>query len=235
MVDRIHAQVIFQGLSNLPQDRYINTFAFHKPAGGVTGADSSHIAELLTEFYATPVPGHADPIASYLSKAIIPEPDPVINIYDADATGSPIAVESILGFAPAGHVPSLPHEVALCLSFHGDVSALGEEGPVDPVTGKKTRPRARRRGRVFIGPLSSSALAAVNDVPGRPLPELVTMISLAANRMMIDSSGLAPGMKWAVHSRKTGEMHDVVGGFVDNEFDTQRRRGGVSTSRVLFP
>jgi hypothetical protein len=40
---------------------------------------------------------------------------------------------------------------------------------------------------------------------------------------------------WCVWSRSNHKVDPVIGGFVDNRFDTQRRRLETSTARVVFP
>jgi len=235
MTTRVHAQVIFQGRSNLPRDRYINTFSFSKDSGEFTGPDFSHISQALTRFYGSPPSGDGDAIGAYLSRAIMDEPDPVINFYDANAVGSPIGVGSILGYAPSGTAVSLPNEVALCLSFFADMTGAVEEGPVDISTGKKTRPKSRRRGRIYIGPLTASALiGSTSTNPGRPDPTFTDIVRDAASRLMHDPDGDRPGTTWCIHSRRDDVFRPVIGGFVDDEFDTQRRRQPVSTSRLTF-
>lgn len=122
-----------------------------------------------------------------------------------------------------------PPEVALCLSFRG-------------ATGSGLNAK-RRRGRVYIGPL---------QLPGTdvwsPANATVDLVANAATNLTIDTY-----CTWAIHSPST--FHDVpVGGkiedypdevpallddsfvpvaayWVDNEFDTQRRRGVPATYR----
>jgi hypothetical protein len=40
---------------------------------------------------------------------------------------------------------------------------------------------------------------------------------------------------WGVHSRKNNNINAVTNGWIDNEFDTQRRRRILATARTLWP
>lgn len=138
-------------------------------------------------------------------------------------TGSPILVENFsipVALASAG----LPSEVATVLSFH---AALGGA----PVEVGGTRPRSRRHGRVFLGPLN---IQCMNEEAGfgetRPRAAFRTVVADAAEAMIVGT-----GNDWSVWSRVDGTVREVVGGWIDNAFDTQRRRGVAATGRTLFP
>jgi len=107
---------------------------------------------------------------------------------------------------------SLPEEVALCLSFQG-VQVSGS-------------PQARRRGRIFLGPL---AQAVNNGGTGRPGSTDITTIKNAAIALKA-----ASGPPWVVYSRVDDIGYTVNNGWVDNSFDTQRRRGLAATSRNVW-
>jgi len=116
--------------------------------------------------------------------------------------------------APTG-VP-LPPEVSLCGSFQAP-----------PFSGV---PQARRRGRIYIGPLSSGTL----DTLGRPTAGTVTVLRNALEALRV-SSAAAADWKWQVFSVKNLTGYTITNGWVDNEFDTQRRRGRLAVSRTVFP
>ena len=136
---------------------------------------------------------------------------------------------------------SLPNEVALCMSYRGEnVSGVN---------------RRRNRGRVYLGPWATSASAdAVGDA--RPVTALMTAISAAADARLLpvpaplslstitwsvfsrsDALGLAVGVP-APTPEQTYTAAQLVLGFrpvysawVDDAFDTQRRRGLRPTTR----
>lgn len=109
----------------------------------------------------------------------------------------------------------LPTEVSLCVSFQS-VALSGT-------------PQARRRGRIYLPFLASSK----NGSDARPTPTLVGAVVTAADAL-VTTSKAATNWLWCVYSPTTGLSTEVDNGWVDNEWDTQRRRGRVRTSRSLF-
>lgn len=114
--------------------------------------------------------------------------------------------------APAGS--TLPSEVALVLSFQGSRAA--------------GFPQARRRGRVYIGPLFTT----VNS-NGRPRQaDIDTLCTLASD--LEDDLRALPDHSWRIWSTVDQEAVEVQNGWVDNAFDTQRRRGVEVTARTTW-
>lgn len=89
---------------------------------------------------------------------------------------------------------------------------------------------ARRRGRVFIGPLSQ---AAIHNTEGLLATATLTAFQTAAAQLLA-SSVAATGWDWSVYSQRDQVLPAVVAGHIDNAPDVQRRRGIASTTRVLF-
>lgn len=121
------------------------------------------------------------------------------------------------GMAATPGTGTLPQEVALCSSFQGDrVSGI---------------PQSRRRGRVYIGPL---AVAALNDAAGRPASAFVTALADATEALLLAS--IADGAyDWVVYSPTDDALVPIDNGWVDNAFDTQRRRGVAASGRTSWP
>lgn len=127
---------------------------------------------------------------------------------------------------------SLPSEVALVLSSHGDLAGV-PVSQVNPSPPPATiRPASRRKGRMYFGPLTITALSGVTGV-GRPSTTLVADMAEAAAAMRLkyvtDTTG-----DWAIWSKADAELYPVVGGYIDSEWDTQRRRGVRSDARTTF-
>jgi hypothetical protein len=115
--------------------------------------------------------------------------------------------------SPTGN--PLPSEVCLCMSFQAtQVSGV---------------PQARRRGRIFIGPLDVTSL----ETDGRP-PSTARLAINNAGGALLDASQASTTWKWAVYSRVLGTGSDVANGWVDNAFDIQRRRGIQPNLRSIF-
>lgn len=116
--------------------------------------------------------------------------------------------------APTGN--TLPPEVSLCGSFQA-VQASGI-------------PQARRRGRIYIGPLSVANL----ETTGRPAATRVTLLRNALEALRV-ASAAAASWEWSVFSTRNLVNYSVANGWVDDEFDTQRRRGRLPVVRTVFP
>lgn len=141
----------------------------------------------------------------------------VWKLYDrADAKPRAPKFQGTFNFTsvPAG-LPA-PPEVSLCLSFQGNrISGIRQ---------------ARQRGRVYIGPLD----VALVETTGRPTAGAITLLRNAGNDLRI-ASAAAGAWDWVVWSAVSSEPSPVTNGWVDDEFDTQRRRGRVPTVRNVFP
>lgn len=111
---------------------------------------------------------------------------------------------------------NLPGEVSVAISYAAEL----ESGEV----------QRRRRGRIFLGPLNTGISNSTGTTSARPSGPAQTALAIAAGEL---ASGPL-GTRWAVWSRANDAFYPIVGGYVDNSFDTQRRRGVATTTRVAF-
>lgn len=211
-------QHYFQGISGIAEDRYVNTFY----AEGPTPADDAAylaVAVSITRFYSAVAPTATFGVNHYLSNEMS-GPGETVKIYnmaDPHPRAPVFTHESDPTFDSPGD--NLPGEVAVCLSYAGTaVSGL---------------PPARRRGRIFIGPLQVRACETSGDntVPCRPaLIFRQNLVKSAQNLKdeLFDGSALV----WSMWSPTSGSMLNIVRVWADNAFDTQRRRGVDPNSRV---
>lgn len=202
--------------SGLVEDSVTNTFYWNVSGGGVT-ADFDVIKARLLAFYNTPTSPAVNSPSDYLAPQLdtangrirmyaMADPTPRVPVYDAA-----FAIDSTLGSN------GLPSEVALVLSFHAT-----------PLSGT---PMARRRGRVYLGPLSSTVLTTgASEV--RPTADVITTWASAGKGL---EAANTVAISWQVFSPTSGVASEVVGGWVDNAFDTQRRRGVAPAARTVFP
>lgn len=140
-----------------------------------------------------------------------------VKLYDmSDATPRvPVSITNWnLTSAPSN--PPLPSELACCLSFQAP-----------PASGQ---PQARRRGRIFIGPLHTST----NDSGGRPVASMRVAIAAAAAACKTAVAANGVGTWWVAYSQIGGTAIPVTNGWIDNEFDTQRRREQGYTTRTTW-
>lgn len=208
----VKAQWAFMHDSGLPEDSSINTFHFNVGTPGGAAYDDVHDA--LVEFYSTAVPAGGT-VVSLLSAVL--SGVYVLKLYLMTDTPprSPVAVYS--STMTPGTGLALPSEVAAVLSFQAA-----------PVSGQI---QARRRGRIYVGPLDASA---TQDSEGtRPSQSVRDILCEAADRLRLKAT--ADGNPWIVFSPTASSFIAIEEGWVDNSFDTQRRRGEAPTSRQLWP
>lgn len=137
--------------------------------------------------------------------------------------GSPMYASTLTVGARISGGEDYPQEAAVCCSFHASTTDVLEEDP----TG---RPAARRRGRFFFGPLAS---ASENGSDGMVRVKAALIASLVTQMGNLAGSP-TDDVDMVVWSRKDGVLRTVVGGHVDNEFDTQRRRGMKPSARTTW-
>jgi len=142
--------------------------------------------------------------------------------------GAPAATIFITHPATSNTVP-LPSEVAICLTLEAHIVGIPEQGPGG------TRPASRRRNRKYLGPLDASVL--FHD-PTTYEPEIPVGIrdSIAASYQNEMVNGMrAAGWSPVCFSRSDWTTHPVERVWVDNAFDTQRRRGQDATVKSSRP
>lgn len=213
MAAKAIAQIALDRDSGLPEDVITNTMHFKAQAGADTY--TSHKAALgtrLVTLYQSLGSKFAENMAGSGN----------VKLYNFD-DNKPRVPTDIIPFSFSPGAGSLPAEVALCVSYRGGL-----------VSGT---PQARRRGRIFLGPLNSAmALDAVGDV--RPHPLELTPI-LDAFEVFAESAG--SGFQLCVYSETNhigGMSADasfvpVQEFWIDNAFDTVRSRGSAPTTRTF--
>lgn len=201
--------------SALPEDVTVNTFHFTTLSTPPlqTELDAINTALLVQYFSIDGFLGSINAGPATVKMYNMADPSPRQPIFDAPSGAMTFSTTS------------LPCEVALCLSFE----AL-------PVSGIN---QARRRNRVFFGPLGAAEITTTGGYV-RPSAALMTAWALFGENLL-NASDAAVDWSWQVYSPTTdatGTLQDafapVTNGWVDNSFDTQRRRGGKPTARTLF-
>lgn len=201
----IRAQVILHTSDAVPENYISNSWCFE---GIDTGSDDTAVVTMLKDFY-------DDLTASYMSSVVAQ------NGHEVKLSQLPGLVpnypyyEGTFNLASAWSGSPLPSECALALSFQGQRSAGA--------------PQARRRGRVFIGPFGGNA-----NTSGRPVAAVLTFMANAANTLKTTAASISTAGGWAVWSIADQAPVLVDNGWIDNAWDTQRRRGLEYTSRTTF-
>lgn len=197
-------QIVLGSTDNNPANFVTNTWA----CAAINDAAAGDFATAVIAFYNS---------CTALLPSIVRQNNHEYKIYDMlDPEPRAPVEEGLWNFSSAPSTDPLPPEVALCLSFQG----VKQSGV----------PQARRRGRVYIGPLRATISA-----DGRPTAGAITILRNAGDALYDAGVASAGDWNWAVYSTVNGGTVDVANGWVDNEFDTQRRRGRIPTTRNVFP
>lgn len=200
----IRAQVILKTADAIPENFVSNSWCFRLDASAGSGAVLTPILKAfydsLVSYYSPVITQNGHEIKYSLLPGVMPNYP-----YDTDVFN--------LGAAPAGG--KLPDELAVVLSFQG-LKAAGA-------------PQARRRGRLYIGPLDT---AAATD--NRPATAFLTAMGNAATTLKAAVTAVGGTAAWCIWS--VADQAEVVidNGWIDNAFDVQRRRGVLPTSRTTF-
>ena len=217
----LRVQACLERDTGLPVDRFCNTFYFVTPLPGpATAADLDEAEELVIQFYNAPA-GTSNSVGQYMSSLLKAGQSHTVKIYDMTAPKPrPVIREAKFSIDFATKQP-MPAEVAVCLSYKAD-----SQPGVLP---------GRLRGRVYVGPLGVDSISStIND--GDVAPHAALMLALRDASILLLAAGGPPtaptGLQWVVYSPTRAKASIITSTYVDNAFDTQRRRGGRATQRV---
>ncbi len=235
------AVVVLAPKSGLPEDERVNDFYFVQyDLGTGTNETVDDIRDRLVSFYNTI---HA-PATKSISQLLGDQVSRATNAcsivcYEKNLAfpdglwGSPAGVRNFtMGVADV--TEGLPAEVAIGLSFHADLDDVPETAANPTPPPLTIRPAARRRGRVYLGPWSRTNVLGADVATGDGIPATMVLNVIANSAGFLLAQNTGVDLKWSTWSPTGSEYHDVVGGYVDNAFDTQRRRGSAPTNRGTF-
>lgn len=208
-------QVIIPMDSGLPEDVAINTW--HIATQGEKSEPHMNLALAeIEDFYQEVDAFMSREVTTVIQFKCYAENDPTPRVPWLTAVGT---------IAPPTTGKSVPSEVALVMSYRGVYVSGGVN--------------ARERGRVFLGPWNEDAIGSSPDL-GRPAPGFIAAVATAGGNLL-SASVAAAEWDWIVFSgaRRLVEEEEyqgsnVISGWVDNAFDTQRRRGVSPTARSTF-
>ena len=188
-----------------PLDKTMNTV--HVIADDVGELESGAIVAFTT-FYGT--------LDGYFSKLVLPEAS-VYRAYDLDdpEPRAPV-LEEVFDVGTTGTGDALPPELAVVVSFEAPQQS-GE-------------PQARRRGRLYFGPLDNVLNGTTGQIGTAVVDDFVNALDT-----LLTTNAAATTWAWAVYSRANDSAIEVTHGWVDNAFDIQRRRGLAPTYTVDVP
>lgn len=145
----------------------------------------------------------------------------VIKMYNLDDPKPRVPVYTYTGTVAGTKdtTSSLPTETACVLSYHTEFQS--------------GIPKASQRGRIYLGGLGDGWLSTSTG-SAFPILRSAARLQVANNATSLCAASLVDQWGWVVYSPKLDQSFAVAGGWVDNAFDTQRRRGQVATLRTLW-
>lgn len=208
MVLRI--QHSWQGVSGTAEDQFVNTF-YCTPPVAPGPSQLLGIADAVRDFYTVVHTPSTEPLTYWMAPTIdglgrqvriwdLDDPKPRSPIYDEETSTS---------FAYGGQ--ALPNEVAVCLSY----AAVIESGV----------PPARRKGRIYLGPLNIRALGAAGGENQQRPDAAMCYAMVNSAQALRDAIFDAGGGAWSLYSPTTDLALAITRVWVDDAWDTQRRRG----------
>lgn len=217
--------VILAAGSGLPRDAVQNTmyYAFSTvPSSGQFDALGGVIRDFYTQF----ISGGTNRVKDYLADHLDHSSNAAKCLFylmpgSPGPTGTPVHQFNWTLTAATSVGANLPDQVAVVNSFHGSLVGVINA--------------ARHRGRFYLGPLSTNALQLLSGT-GAPNTVSATMATdvTKASQQYLSVAAAAVGWDWRVWSQADWTPHSVVGGYVDDRFDTQRRRLERTTGRTTW-
>lgn len=204
-------QWIWEGASQLAEDSFVNNFHFKNEAAVI--GDYANMVDLVRDFYTEVPPGTNVSISNWMTSESITGKW-TVKIYDLADPKPRYPVYTDTDTIGLSGGSTLPTEVSTVMSFQG-VRIAGEK-------------QSKRRNRVYLGPFSIAG-----NSEGMVGPGLVESI-LFAGKEFLAASKASNSWTWSIYSPTDNEIVEIDNGWVDNGWDTQRRRGVRSTARGTF-
>lgn len=206
----VRALCVWPWTTGRPEDVSSNTFHFN--VTGTLLTEVTNIFTALNSFYGSAY-------GNDQRSPLIDHDAGFVRFYDMSEAEPRVPIDEFAFTALSGTAgtTALPPEAAMVVSVRAEIES-GDN-------------KRRRMGRTYLGPFSTQALSSGT---GRPGSGFISNLVTAANNLLIASNTADPDWVWAIYSPTDGVARQVVEGYVNNEFDTQRRRGLVDTSRSAF-
>lgn len=218
---------------------------------GATGLTAAQVATLWGVFFNQHVATHG--LGEYLATCVsrtVPGAAAAYDItahLDGSSHGSPYVTGSYT--LPASLGDSRGNQLCAVLNHHsGAYATTPNNGPSGPIPTPEqaqdygapathtgvTKPKQRQAGRMFLGPLSSTAIG----VDGDANPQFTdTFMADAAAHLSFFNGNISAdiGQDWKGWSRRDAAVWFVTGGWVDRGVKTRRVKGHNPNTRTNWP
>ena len=198
------AQVQLLSKTGASEDTLVNGFAFQATGLTLSLTDANSFVDAVKGFY--------DDVRALGGCRGLEQNNHLVKIYDISGVAPNYPLYEIqFNLASAVQSIALPMEVALAVSY----ANLSETSV----------PRARRRGRIYLSGWSDAS----NDA-GRPTATVYEGLAQAYDDY-ITAVNSVTALTAGIWSRVDGLVYEIETTWCDNEWDTQRKRGGRPTAR----
>jgi hypothetical protein len=208
--------------SGIPKDAVMNTWHYTAPSAAPSTQDYTNWEQGYKAFLIGIAPHMSQCLGTLAT-------DLKIQFYQLPNTPGGVGVpkHEIITAPPApGAFGSLPGEVSVVLTMLSYLTGVPEHGPGG------TRPASSRRNRVFLGPLDSGIV--FQDTQTSEATVSAQAMDTITNSWVTHMAHDQQINNWVpvTFSRKSWTTAQTAQCYVDNAFDTQRRRGNDPTARA---
>lgn len=215
-----HAVITIPAQSGVARDAVKFDFAFADPSTSLV-TNLPILFSYINPTWSTSISAFLSPSLAHSTAGCLIQLYDITGHLDGSATGHPPYLQSSFTLPGGGGSP-LPSELSVVLSYHADFTGVPEHAP-------NARPRSRYRGRLYLGPMATSALSS-DTTTHRPQVATNTRETIAAGAAHFSS--LEP--TWSVWSRRDAVLRQITQGSVDDAWDVQRRRGEDPVARTFW-
>lgn len=217
--DYFLVQNVFHGATGLPHDVFVNSFIFRNTQQPSVESAEGRAMDCVKDFYSTVKSGSLDATASVnhiiglMASYVTRWTQKCYDLGNPPGDRVPIEREYTGTDFPArgSSGTPLPAELSVVLSLQ--TAYTGPWG----------------RGRLYMGPFNTISADVPANYGG------VSVTKATRDRLALQAGWLALGngrdMEWCVYSGAKNRMQRVTGGWVDDAWDVQRRRGHEPTMR----
>ena len=209
-------------------------FTYGAQSGSPLGTDVQQLAGFVTASISSVPSGGVSAPAKFLSSTLNSTANAQTwEAYDVSAhlDGSPAGSPVTLGswtLTGNTNVGNMPEECAIAITMQAGYGTDVEFAP-------GARPRARDRGRNYFGPCAVT-LTVLTDINGRTgiIPQCQKDLGFWIKAINTYTSA-ASSINWqlAVWSRKSARLKTLNDVWIDDRFDSQRRRAGKSGNKWI--
>ncbi len=197
-------------------DESENVWIWAHPATG-TFTDAAIVTDLLAFYNAgtTPVASILSPVLDRSANVCSVTGYEIGANLNGSPAGAPVFFQTFTLGASGGSA-SAALQLAVVAEYSSDMTGVVEFGT-------HARPRARRRGRHFFGPITNTHFINTGSPSFNPAWDTVVTGSIHdASVALLASTNFGPG--WSVWSRVDAATHVVLRGKIDSTIRTRRKR-----------